>query len=356
MSNRSGDESARLASVALAFPEVAVGREETIATLLRLFPSEDPQFIRSLVSRSGVERRFFPLPADDLIEAGDFTERNARYAEATLALATSAARLALERAKLRPEEIDVLVDVSCTGILIPALDVDLAPGLGLRHDVCRVPVTESGCAGGGLGLSLAARFARSGERALLVAVELCSATFVREDRSRTNLVASALFGDGAGAAVVSPGGSGPRLLAVGSHLFPETRGAMGFEVGTHGLRLVLQRELPEILRRGLRGALEGFLAREGRTIDDVALHLVHPGGPRVLEVYQEIFGLAEGDLRFSREALRSFGNLSSVSIFAVLDLAFGAGARAAPGRCALLVSFGPGLSAEFALLDWSDGA
>jgi len=352
MPDRSSEKRARIASVALAVPEVVVDRQETIACLARLFPAEDPDFVRGLVARSGVERRHFPLPADALVEASDFTERNARYAEAGLELATRAARLAIERAQLRPAEIDVVLDVSCTGLLIPALDVDLAPRLGLRPDVCRVPITESGCAGGGLGLGLATRFARGGERVLLVAVELCSSTFVREDRTRTNLVASALFGDGAGAAVVTPEGPGPGFEAVGSHLFPGTRGAMGFDVGSHGLRLVLQRELPEILRHGLRPVVESFLARHGRRVEDIDLHLLHPGGPRVLEVYAEMFGLAPEALRFSREALRLYGNLSSASIFAVLDLAFEAGARPAPGNEALLVSFGPGLSAEMALLSW----
>ncbi|HET6203144.1 MAG TPA: 3-oxoacyl-[acyl-carrier-protein] synthase III C-terminal domain-containing protein [Planctomycetota bacterium] len=345
----------RIASVATAVPEYALGAEETTECLVRLFPAEDPEFVRALVARSGVERRYFPFPAEQLLSPGDFTLRNARYAEVALELCHRAGRTALERAALDPGEVDVVLDVSCTGISIPALDVDLAPRLGLRPDACRVPITESGCAGGGLGLGLATRFARGGERVLLVAVELCSGTLVREDRSRTNLVAGALFGDGAAAAVVLPEGRGPRIVATGSHLFPATRAAMGFDVGTHGLRILLQRELPEILRRELRPAVEAFLARHGRTAGDVGLHLLHPGGRRVLEVYGEVFALENGALRFSREALRRYGNLSSASILAVLDLAFEAGARPDPGKEGLLVAFGPGLSAEMALLSWENG-
>ncbi|MGH7150596.1 MAG: type III polyketide synthase [Planctomycetota bacterium] len=342
----------RIASVALAVPEYALGKEETIECLLRLFPAEEPEFVRGLVHRSGVERRHFPFPPERLLEPGDFTERNARYVEVALELAHQASRLALERARVDPSRVDVVLDVSCTGIAIPALDVALAARLGLRADVCRVPITESGCAAGALGLGLATRFARGGERVLLVAVELCSATLVREDRSRTNLVSSALFGDGAGAAVVVPDGEGPAVRAVGSHLFPDTRGAMGFDVGTHGLRILLQRELPEILRRGLRPAVEVFLSRHGRAVGDVGLHLLHPGGRRVLEVYGALFGLSEDALRFPREALRRYGNLSSASILTVLDLAFADGARPEQGKDALVVAFGPGLSAELALLSW----
>ncbi|MCI0589216.1 MAG: type III polyketide synthase [Planctomycetes bacterium] len=342
----------RIAAVATAVPEYVLGAEETIECLLRLFPAEEPEFVRSLVLRSGVERRHFPFPPENLLDPGDFTERNARYAEAALELADRACRLALERARLDASAVDVVLDVSCTGIAIPALDVPLAARLGLRPDVCRVPITESGCAAGALGLGLAARFARGGERVLVVAVELCSATLVREDRSRANLVSGALFGDGAGAAVVAQDGEGPAIRAVGSHLFPDTRGAMGFDVGTHGLRILLQRELPEILRRGLRPAIESFLSKNGRAVGDVGLHLLHPGGRRVLEVYGALFDLPKDALRFPREALRRYGNLSSASILTVLDLAFAGGARPAPGKEALVVAFGPGLSAELALLSW----
>ncbi len=346
------DRVARLAAAATAVPAHRVGREETAAALRHLFPTEDRDLIDQIVERSGVEARYIALPLAETLAPRDFTERNRIWRRVALALSRDAAERALARSGVAPREIDLLVDVSCTGIAIPALDVDLVPALGLRSDVRRVPITESGCAAGALALGLAGAFVERGERALIVACELCSLTRIDADVSRTNLVASVLFGDGAAAAVLSPEGGGPRLVATGSHLLPETSGLMGFDVGTHGLRIVLQRELPLVLARELRAAIEAFLARTGRTVADVGLHLVHPGGRRILDAYEEIFGLAASALALSRVSLRQYGNLSSASVLTLLDLLLSSQERPPRGTVALLVGVGPGLSLELSIWSW----
>jgi alkylresorcinol/alkylpyrone synthase len=345
---------ARLAGVASALPPHVVGPAETALALRRLFPAEDPALIDQLVERSGVETRHIALPLEETLRPRDFTQRNRIWREAALALAERAARTALGRARVEPAAIDVVLDVSCTGVAIPALDVALVPRLGLRHDVLRIPVTESGCAAGALALGVARSFAARGARVLVIACELCSLTFVGEDLSRTNLVASVLFGDGAAAAVLAPdrpGQAGPRMLASGSRLLPDTEGLMGFDVGTHGLRIVLQRELPVVLASELRATIEGFLEANGRRIADVALHLVHPGGRRILDAYAEIFGLDEDALAISRESLRRYGNLSSASVPTLLEIAIERAARTPADRVALVTGVGPGLSLELSL--WS---
>lgn len=352
-----GHPRVRLASVASSFPGFRVDRNDSTWGLQRLFSNEDPEFVEQLVERSGVESRYLAASEADLFTPPDFTARNDRYREQAVELAREACANALARAGRTAPEVDVIIDVSCTGISIPALDVALSSQLGLRADVRRVPITESGCAGGALGLGLAAQLAHSGQTVLLTAVELASLTFLEGDRSRTNLIAAVLFGDGAAAAVIAPDDAehapaGPSILAVGSHLFPDSAQAMGFDVGTHGLRIVLQRELPAILRRNLRAAVLDFLERHGRAEDDLGLHLVHPGGRRILDTYEGLFALAPEDLRCSRESLRRYGNLSSASILTVLELALQDGVQPADGREALLVAFGPGLSAELALLEW----
>ena len=344
---------AHLRAVATALPPHRVDRADAAETLVRLFPEEDPGFVRGLVERSGVEERHIVPTLEQVLGARGFRERNTQYRGAALELAERSCRTALERARIAPDEIDVLIDVSCTGIVIPALDVALAPRLGLRGDVRRIPVTESGCAAGGLALGMAGTFAQAGLRTLVVAVELCSLTLERANRSRTNLVAAVLFGDGAAAAVVAPGGPGPRIEAVGSHLIADTEATMGFDVGEHGLRIVLQRELPILLQNALPAALAHFLDAHGREPDGIGLHLVHPGGRRILEAYAELYGLDAHDLRFSHEALRRYGNLSSASILTVLELALAEAPRLPAGREeALMVAVGPGLSLELALLRW----
>lgn len=343
---------AHLRAVATALPEHVVDRADAAAALRRIFPEEDPAVVEQLVERSGVEQRRVALPVDELLALGGFTERNAAWRKSALELCVRAAGRALEASGVAPVEIDLLIDVSCTGVAIPALDVDLVPALGLRSDVRRVPITESGCAAGALALGLAGGFVERGDRALVVAVELCSLSLVREDTSRTNLVASVLFGDGAAAAVLAPGEPGPRLVASGSELLPDTSSMMGFDVGTHGLRIVLQRELPVVLARDLRGAVEAFLARHDRRVGDVGLHLVHPGGRRILEAYAEIFGLDAGALEISRESLRRYGNLSSASVLTLLETALERKIRPPSGVLALLVGVGPGLSLELSLWTW----
>lgn len=343
-----------VASVATAFPDHTVDQGRTIEVLQRLFPAEDPGRVESLVRRSGVQRRFLVEPPETVLAASDFTGRNRRYHAAALELSARAAEVALERAGIEPGEVDAIVDVSCTGIAIPALDVGLVPRLGLRHDLRRFPITESGCAAGALALGLAGSLARTGQTVLVTAVELCSLTLCPGDRSRTNLVASVLFGDGAAAALVRPEGPGPRLLASGSRLIPDSAGVMGFDVGSHGLRIVLERELPGIVAERLPPAVADFMRVCGTTPEHLGLHLVHPGGRKILEAYEQRFGLAPGALIHSRRVLSDSGNLSSASILAVLEQAWATGERVRADQLALLLAIGPGLSLELSLLDWSE--
>jgi len=341
---------AAIAACASAFPAHEVDQEVSARGLAQLFPDENPAFIRGLVERSGVERRQLAPSVPEVLTPSDFTQRNERYRAEAARLALAACRRTLAAAGVDRERIDVFIDVSCTGLVIPALDVELAQELGLRPDVRRVPITEAGCAAGALALGLAGTFAAAGAGVLVAAVELCSLTLCAGDRSRTNLVSAALFGDGAGAALVLPGGPGPRIEATGSYLIPGSRAAMGFDVGTHGLRILLQKELPELVRSEIRPVVEAFLAQHGCSLSDIGLHLLHPGGRRILEAYRDELGLSEHELRYARASLREHGNLSSVSILTVLEGALADGFPLAPGKRALVMGVGPGLSLEFSLL------
>lgn len=342
---------ANLVGVASAFPPHVVDQEITIGGLCQLFPDESPAFIRGLVSRSGVATRHITPSVPEVLAPIDFTRRNQRYVHEAQALALQATRKLLGETRTDPERIDVLIDVSCTGLTIPALDVALAQELGLRPDVRRIPITEAGCAAGALALGLGASLCAGGEAVVLItAVELCALTLCPGDLSRTNLVSAALFGDGAAAALLAPGGSGPRVRATGSYLIPGSREAMGFDVGTHGLRILLQKELPELVQRDLGGVIDGFLALHEKCRADLGLYLLHPGGRRILDAYRDVLALEDAQLAFSRESLRRYGNLSSVSILTVLELAFGAGFPLPRGKDALVLGVGPGLSLELALL------
>jgi len=345
----------RVRGTATAFPEHTVDQAGTVWALRAMFPDEDAERIDVLVRRSGVASRGLALPLTETIAPTDFSNRNRAYRRVAIELAQRAAEGALDRARVAPAEIDVVIDVSCTGVCIPALDVALASLIGLRADVRRIPITEAGCSAGALALGLARDLASLGHNVLVIAVELCSLSLVGEDRSRTNLIASLLFGDGAAAAVITPEGPGPSIEAVGSELIPNSQHIMGFDVGTHGLRIVLERELPQVVAGHLPGAVGRFLERSGRTPEDIELHIVHPGGRTVLEAYEATFGVDRTALRHSYGVLRDHGNLSSASILAVLDRtlreeATATGRAAFAPRDALLIAMGPGISLEMALL------
>jgi len=341
-----------LAAVATSFPPTVVDAAQTQEVLCSLFPQEEEEFIRGLIHNSGVLRRQTALPPEELLALEDFTERNRSYSRIALEHALNAAGKALEQAGISAQEVDAILDVSCTGICIPALDVHLSRELGFRPDVLRIPIGEAGCAAGALAMGVARQLAANGKVVLIVAVEMCTLSFIRGDIQRANLIASILFGDGAAAAVVLPtGGSLPRLLASGTYLFPKTEHAMGFDIGTHGLRLVLDRTLPVLLRKHLRQVVTSFLAEHGYTLEQVGLHLVHTGGRRILDIYQEIMELPEGEPRASRSALAEHGNISSVSILMVLEEAMRQQHHAPQDGLTLAVAFGPGLSVEMFLMD-----
>jgi alkylresorcinol/alkylpyrone synthase len=222
----------------------------------------------------------------------------------------------------------------------------------------RTPIWGLGCAGGAAGLARAAEWARlsPGSNVLLIAIELCSLTFQREDLSKSNLVATALFGDGAAAVVVQSdasenGRGGPRIVASRSTLFPETEDVMGWDVNDAGLKVLFSRDIPTIVRRFVRENADEFLTEQGLMLQSIRHLIAHPGGVKVMAAYEEAFGLDPNALRHAREVLRSAGNMSSPTVLFVLDR-FLADSSVRPGDLGLLTALGPGFSSELVLLQW----
>lgn len=273
-------------------------------------------------------------------------------------LGARAAREALEQAGVRPQEVDLVIDTSCTGVMIPALDVHVANALGLRPDVRRMPLTEAGCAAGATSLAFANDLltGRPDGVALLLSVELPSLTLQLDDTSRANLVSAAIFGDGAAAAVVSnrqPRRPALEHLAHEAHLFPETPEIMGFELGSQGFRIVLSKRIPLLVRRHLRERVDGFLERQGLSLEQMRFFAVHPGGTKVLDNVRDVLGLEEDQVSASRRTLRRFGNLSSASVHFVAKELLDSGA-VPRGEFGLMIAMGPGFTLELALLRGRD--
>lgn len=305
---------------------------------------------------AGVETRWFSRPLSWLEEPHSLAHKNAAYVDQALLLSQRCASEAIERAGIARSDIGTIVFSTTTGIATPSLDAKLVQMLDLRRDIVRVPMWGLGCAGGGAGLARAHALALArGEPALLIACELCSLTFVHGDRSRANVIAVALFGDGAAATVVAPepwwhAERGPELLAGYSRLIDDSEALMGWEVEDDGLRVRFSPHIPEVvIEFGARMFEDAAALIDGHAAD--FRHLVfHPGGRRVLDAYEQVLGLDPTRLRHSRAVLREFGNMSSPTVLFVLERVLAD--TPASGELGLLFSLGPGFCAEGVVFRW----
>ena len=337
---------AHLAGMATAVPPITVTVDEVWDALGRTRGRRMPK----LQTHEGARTRSFAQPLTSLMERRTQSQQTDAYLEHARALARRVCCNALERSGIAPAEIGLVIGVSCTGVVLPSLDAELIPVIGLRPDVARLPITELGCGGGVAGLARGLDYLRAyPERsALLFAVEIPSLTFQPDDHSIDNLVAAMVFADGAGAAVLRAGDGRPgwTLEHCGTVLVPEGARHLGYELRDGGLRVVLSRELPDVVEAHLRGAVERFLEEAGLRLPDLDLVAAHPGGPRIVDAIGHSLGLRPELLASSRSVFASHGNASSAGIFFVLGEMQHAGAH---GR-ALAIAFGPGLSIELALM------
>lgn len=345
-----------IATIATAVPPYPMSCTEVKQAVQQVFQLgsrlRDP--LMTLFDRAQVAQRYSVFPLDTLIRPRSLTQTSQDYQAHAIALGRQVAADCLEQAGLHAAEIDMLITVSCTGYMIPALDAYLINDLGFRPDVRRLPITELGCIGGTMALSRAREFVRAYPRAnvLIVAVELSSLTFQPHDYSQANLVSCALFGDGAAAALVTGRAfPGVQIVDTTSYLIPNTLDAMGFDLRDSGFHIVLAKTIPEILRKQIRPLVEQFLERHALDVEQIEAFVLHPGGKKILTYLEEEFKIERQRTQPSWDVLRDYGNLSSATILFVLR-EWLATWRVSPGSYGLAVGFGPGLCIELLLLQW----
>lgn len=317
-----------------------------------LHPGVEDPALPYLYAQTAIDTRHSVLAEPDFLLANPTTEqRNRRYLEEAPGLAAEAIRRCLAGASCAIEELDLLVVVSCTGQEIPGLDLRLAATMGMRRDLRRTCILGMGCYAAMTGLQRArdAIAGGSARRALVVAVELCSLHF-QLDGDRENMVASALFADGAAAALLGP--DGPVELA-GSRTLTryDAMEHMAFQQTDHGCRMRLSSYVPQLLGTDVRPMVEELLAPAGLEIPDVAHWVLHPGGRKILDHLQERLELTDAQVAPAREVLRGHGNMSSPTVLFVLAEILRAGAARA-GEHGVMLAFGPGLTMEGAWLRW----
>jgi len=339
---------ANLVALATAVPTYPLDQEAVVERAKRLFAgAAGLDRLLPVFASSEIRRRYSSVPLDWFDEPHGWPERNRRYLATALELLESAAGRALDRAGMRSSEIGAIVVVSTTGIATPSLDALLIERMRFAPTVQRLPIFGLGCAGGVIGLARAATLAAAmPDRAVLfLVVELCTLTFRRGDRARSNIVAAALFGDGAAAALLHCGGAGPAVIAGGEHTWPQTLDIMGWEVAEDGLKPVFSRDIPRLVIERMGAAARDFLGRHGLSLGDIDRFVCHPGGPKVIGALEDAFGLGPGALDDARAVLRDYGNMSAASVLFVLERML-----AQKWECALITALGPGFTAGFAVL------
>ncbi|MGB0748260.1 MAG: type III polyketide synthase [Magnetospiraceae bacterium] len=344
----------RLTSLTTVVPEHSLDQVTIREFMREHFGAQKPKLIEHLLpvfDHAGVERRYSTQPLEWHGENIGWKERNALYEKNALDLIHKAATQCLEEAHIAADEVDAIVTVSTTGIATPSLDARLMGLMPFRRNVNRLPLFGLGCGGGVLGLSHAAALARSrpGSRVLLVIVELCTLTFRSEDISKSNIVSTALFGDGAAAALISTNADdeGPAITAWGEHCWPDSLDIMGWSVEDDGLGVILSRDIPSLLRNSFGPILEEFLENCGITQEDVDAYALHPGGAKVLEAWKEVLNVDPEAVQWSRDVLRDYGNMSApTALFSLKRIL-----EQSDSERILTTALGPGFTAGLVLLE-----
>lgn len=347
----------KIAAVASALPEHAYDQATLTRYLKETVWPDRPELLRrldGLYANLRIDRRHLALPIERYAALRTFTDFNDAWIGAATGLAQTALARALERSGLGVHDVDAVIFTTVTGLASPSIDARLVNRMGLRPDVKRMPLFGLGCVAGAAAVARAADFVRGDPRAVVavISVELCSLTVQRGDASVKNVIATGLFGDGAGCVLVVGRDrecKGPAIVATRSIFYPDTEEVMGWSIGQHGFGIVLSQDVPRMAREHLGPDVDAFLAVHGLNRGDIAAWICHPGGPKVLEGARDSLGLTDADLALSWESLRLVGNLSSASVVLILERTL-AQRPLLRGQHAVMLAMGPGFCSELLLL------
>ena len=339
----------RLLALKSAVPPYTLDQTDVSVRAAELFQNQrDITRLLPVFENTGIERRYSCVPIEWYSEPHGWIDRTNLYVENAVALLAGLTEELLEQAKLKREDLDAIVVASTTGVATPSLDALVVERLGLRRDIRRLPIFGLGCAGGVVGLMRAADMAKAepGSRVLFLVVELCALTFRKNDISKSNIVATALFGDGAAGAIVSTKGVGPALGPAGEYTWPNSLDIMGWEIEEDGLKARFSQSIPALVAGDFQSILHAYLRKNDLELKDVDDFACHPGGAKVLDALEDAFGIARGALCQSRGVLRDYGNMSAATVLFVLERLNWRD----PSARHLMTALGPGFSAVFLMI------
>lgn len=347
----------RIKTVVKVLPEYSRETEEILPFLDIWLNGQEQRFIRKvkkIFENAGVSKRYSIMSPEEVFSKTSFEERNDIYIREGIKLASKCLSNALEKANWKPEDLDYIITVSCTGIMIPSMDAYLINKLGLRQNIVRLPVTEMGCAAGVSGMIYAKNFlaANPGKRAAVVAYESPSATFQFDDYSMANVVSAAIFGDGVATVLLSsaPIDEGPEIVAEEMYHFFDAEQLMGFKLSNTGLKMILDVAVPDTIESHFPAIIHPFLAANNLKIEDIDHLIFHPGGKKIVQVVESLFGSLEKNIDDTKAVLSLYGNMSSATVLYVLERIMDN--KPVKGDHGLMLSFGPGFSAQRILLKW----
>jgi predicted naringenin-chalcone synthase len=318
---------------------------------------QEPRFVKKvkkIFEGAKVDKRYSIMEPEEVFTKTSFEERNQIYVREVIKLGEKVLAKALEKSNWKPTDLDYIITVSCTGIMIPSLDAYLINKLGLRQDIIRLPVTEMGCVAGISGMIYAKKFleANPNKKAAVIAVESPTATFQLDDFSMANIVSSAIFGDGAACVLLSSDeeDNGPKISNESMYHFYDNEHMMGFEITNSGLKMVLDIDVPETIADHFPLFIHPFLAENGLTIQDIDHLIFHPGGKKIIQTVESLFLKSGQNINDTKEVLRLYGNMSSATVLYVLERILEKKPKA--GEKGLLLSFGPGFTAQRILIEF----
>jgi alkylresorcinol/alkylpyrone synthase len=350
-------------AIGTAVPPYKVKQTEMREHVRHLFANSFPNLDRylSIFDHTEIESRYFSMPKEWFIKERTFSERNQLYIEMAEKLGVEAIRQCLQKTGISSNEIDHVFFVSTTGLATPSIDAHLFNLLEMNSHVKRTPIWGLGCAGGVAGLARAYEYVTAfpESRVILLALECCSLTFRPHDHSKSNLIATSLFADGA-AAVLMVGDQadlpyppyGPRIVSAQSTIWPETLEVMGWEIVDDGWKVVFSKEIPALVRRNMRPTVEEFLHKQEMELSQIDHVIFHPGGKKVLDAYQQSLGFKKDRFAHTYQVLKQYGNMSSATILFVLEQELQQSHRY--GASGLMAALGPGFSAELLLIKWEE--
>ncbi|MDQ1089740.1 alkylresorcinol/alkylpyrone synthase [Siphonobacter sp. SORGH_AS 1065] len=349
--------SVRITTVAKALPPHSRATEDILPFLDTWLAGQDSRFQRKvskIFENAAVDQRYSIMSPEEVFTQTTFEDKNLIYRREVVKLGEEVVTKALTQAKWKATDIDYFITVSCTGMMIPSVDAFLINKLQMRQDVVRLPVTEMGCVAGVSGIIYAKNFLQSnpGKRAAVLAIEAPTATFQLDDYSMANIVSAAIFGDGAACVLLSSdeADEGPEILDQEMYHFYDSIEIMGFDLTNSGLQMVLDKSVPETIAAHFSAIVEPFLAKNKLSPSDISHLIFHPGGKKIVETVEELFGQWGKNLDDTREVLRQFGNMSSATVLYVLERFMNR--KPESGSYGLMLSFGPGFTAQRVLLRW----